>query len=222
MSIRSKKTERTSSDQHLVQLETPVIGILRGISADEFRNIMHTSFAAGLQAIEVTMNTQDAERIVAANRAHVPAGCYLGLGTVRNVAEAQRAYDAGAMFFVTPNLDSRVMEFSRSKTIPVIAGALTPSEIYKAWAAGAAMVKVFPSRALGGPAYIKELRGPFESIPLVAVGGVTIENVGEYLQAGANAVGVGISLFGEQAVKNGDWNTVGRNVQELVQRCTGL
>lgn len=222
MSIRSKKTERTSGDQHLLQLEIPVIGILRGISADEFRNIMQTSFAAGLQAIEVTMNTQDAERIVAANRAHVPAGCYLGLGTVRNVEEAQRAYEAGAMFFVTPNLDSRVMEFARSKTIPVIAGALTPSEIYKAWAAGATMVKVFPSRALGGPAYIRELRGPFDSIPLVAVGGVTITNVSEYLQAGANAVGVGISLFGEQAVKNGDWNTVGRNVQELVQRCTGL
>ncbi|MGW8286978.1 MAG: bifunctional 4-hydroxy-2-oxoglutarate aldolase/2-dehydro-3-deoxy-phosphogluconate aldolase [Desulfobulbales bacterium] len=220
MSIRPKNTEMTSGDQHLLRLKTSVIGILRGTSADEFRNIMHISFAAGLQAIEVTMNTQDAERIVAANRAHVPAGNYLGMGTIRNVEEAQRAYDAGAMFFVTPNFDSGVLEFARSKTIPVITGALTPSEIYKAWVAGATMVKVFPSRALGGPAYIRELRGPFESIPLVAVGGVTIENVSEYLKAGANAVGVGISLFGEQAVKNGDWNTVGRNVQEFVQRCS--
>jgi 2-dehydro-3-deoxyphosphogluconate aldolase / (4S)-4-hydroxy-2-oxoglutarate aldolase len=222
MSIKSKNAENKSGDQHLLQLETPVIGILRGISADEFRSIMHTSFAAGLQAVEVTMNTKDAERIVAASRAHVPAGNYLGMGTIRNVEEAQRAYDAGAMFFVTPNFDSRVIEFARTKSIPVIAGALTPTEIYKAWAAGAAMVKVFPCRSLGGPSYIRELRGPFESIPLVAVGAVTIENVAEYLQAGAAAVGVGTSLFGEEAVKNGDWNAVGRNVQEFIQRCTGL
>ena len=203
-----------------MQLEVPVIGILRGIAADEFSPLMQAAFSAGLQAIEVTMNTPGAEEIIALNRGRVPDGKYLGMGTIRNLSEAQRAYEAGAMFFVTPNVDPEVIEFARNKDIPVIAGALTPTEVYKAWEAGASMVKVFPCRALGGPLYIRELRGPFDHIPLVAVGGVTIENARDHLQAGATALGVGISLFGEQAVSAGDWDTVRNNVEIFIQRCT--
>jgi 2-dehydro-3-deoxyphosphogluconate aldolase/(4S)-4-hydroxy-2-oxoglutarate aldolase len=166
------------------------------------------------------MNTPGAEEIIAGSRDNVPAGKYLGMGTVRNITEAERAYDAGAMFFVTPNIDVEVIGFARSRDVPVVAGALTPTEVYKAWDAGASMVKVFPCRALGGPQYIRELRGPFDYISLVAVGGVTIENVSEYLQAGAKAVGVGISLFGEQAVAAKDWKAVGENVENFIQRCT--
>ena len=203
-----------------MQLDVPIIGILRGIGAGVFGPLMQASFSAGLQAIEITMNTPGAEEIVAANKDKVSAGKYLGMGTIRNLAEAERAYDAGAMFFVTPNVDSDVIGFSGSKNIPVIAGGLTPTEVHRAWEAGASMVKVFPCRSLGGPQYIRELRGPFDQIPFVAVGGVTIENVGEYLQAGATAVGVGISLFGEQAVAAQDWEAVGRNVEQFIKRCT--
>ncbi len=203
-----------------MQLEIPLIGILRGIGADIFSPLMHVSFSAGLQAIEVTMNTPGAEEIIAGSRDNVPAGKYLGMGTVRNITEAERAYDAGAMFLVTPNVDVDVIGFARSKDVPVVAGALTPTEVYKAWDTGASMVKVFPCRALGGPQYIRELCGPFDYISLVAVGGVTIENVSEYLQAGAKAVGVGISLFGEQAVVAKDWKAVGENVENFIQRCT--
>ena len=202
-----------------MQLEVPVIGILRGIDAEVFGPLMQAAFAAGLQAIEVTINTSGAEAIITANRDLVPTGKYLGMGTIRNLAEAGKAHAAGAMFFVTPNVEPEVIAFGRGKEIPVIAGALTPTEVYKAWEAGASMVKVFPSRSLGGPVYIKELKGPFDDIPLVAVGGVTIENVREYFQAGATAVGVGISLFGEHAVRAGDWDAVGKNVEKFIQRC---
>ncbi len=208
--------------QNRLQLKISVIGILRGISADYFGPLMQASFAGGLQAIEVTMNTPGAEEIISANRGNVPAGKYLGMGTIRNLEEAERAYEAGAMFFVTPNIDFDVIEFAGSKNIPVAVGGLTPTEVYRAWDAGAAMVKVFPCRALGGPQYIRELLGPFDHIPLVAVGGVTIENVAEYLQAGASGVGVGISLFGEQAVAAKDWDAVRQNVQQFVQHCTVL
>jgi 2-dehydro-3-deoxyphosphogluconate aldolase/(4S)-4-hydroxy-2-oxoglutarate aldolase len=201
-------------------LKVPVIGILRGIGADALAPLMQAAFAAGLQAIEVTMNTPGAENMIRAHRGRVPAGKYLGMGTVRNVVEARTAHEAGAMFFVSPNVDPEVIEFARTNNVPVIAGAMTPTEVYRAWAAGAVMVKVFPCRALGGPVYIRELRGPFEHIPLVAVGGVTMENGQEYLQAGAAAVGVGMSLFGEQAVNSGDWETVGKNVEQFIQRCT--
>ena len=203
-----------------MKLDVPIIGILRGISGDVFGPLMQASFAAGLQAIEVTMNTPGAEEIIAGNKDSVPSGKYLGIGTIRNLAEAERAYEAGAMFFVTPNVDLDVIRFARSKDISVIAGGLTPTEVYEAWDAGASMVKVFPCRSLGGPQYIRELRGPFDRIPLVAVGGVTIKNVSEYLQAGATAVGVGMSLFGEQAVAAKDWDAVSQNVNKFIVRCT--
>jgi 2-dehydro-3-deoxyphosphogluconate aldolase/(4S)-4-hydroxy-2-oxoglutarate aldolase len=181
---------------------------------------MQASFAAGLEAIEVTINTPGAEEIVASNLHQVVPEKYLGMGTIRNLAEAERAYDAGAMFFVTPNVDLEVIEFGRSKNVPVIAGALTPTEVSRAAEAGAAMVKVFPCRSLGGPLYIRELRGPFNHIPLVAVGGVTIDNVREYLLAGATGVGVGITLFGEHAVAAKDWKAVGGKVKKFIQRCS--
>jgi 2-dehydro-3-deoxyphosphogluconate aldolase/(4S)-4-hydroxy-2-oxoglutarate aldolase len=203
-----------------MELDVPVIGILRGITAAAFSPLMQAAFSAGLQAIEVTMNTPGAVKIIGANRDRVPAGKYLGMGTVCNISEAHKAYEAGVMFIVTPNLDPEVIQYANDQGIAVIAGALTPTEINRAWQAGAAMVKVFPCRSLGGPLYIRELRGPFAQIPLVAVGGVTIENASEYLQSGATAVGVGISLFGEQAVNAGDWNGVRKNVETFIQRCT--
>jgi 2-dehydro-3-deoxyphosphogluconate aldolase/(4S)-4-hydroxy-2-oxoglutarate aldolase len=206
--------------QNTMKLDVPVIGILRGIEAEKFSSLMQAAFAAGLEAIEITINTPGAEGIIAANRDRVSGGKYLGMGTVRNSLEAQKAYEAGAMFFVTPNVDPEVIEFARKKDIPVIAGALTPTEVYRAWEAGASMVKVFPCRALGGPLYMRELCGPFDQIPFVAVGGVTFENAREYLQAGAAAVGLGISLFGEQAVSAGDWDGVRKNVEQFIQRCT--
>ena len=202
-----------------MDLEIPVIGILRGIGKDLLNPLMQASFAAGLEAIEITMNTPGAEEMVATNRASVPEGRYLGMGTIRNLAEAERACKAGAMFLVTPNVDPEVIEFAGSKKVPLIAGALTPTEVYKAWRAGAFMVKVFPCRALGGPLYIRELRGPYEDVRLVAVGGIKLENAREYLQAGAAALGVGMSLFGEQAVADGDWDAVRKNVARFIQRC---
>lgn len=203
-----------------MQLTVPVIGILRGITREAFGPLMQASFAAGLEAIEVTMNTPGAEEIIASSLHQVVAGKYLGMGTIRNLSEAERAYDAGAMFFVTPNSNLEVIEFGRSRNIPVIAGALTPTEVYNASEAGAAMVKIFPCRSLGGPHYIKELRGPFNHIPMVAVGGVTSENAWEYLLAGASAVGVGTSLFGEREIAASNWQAVGKNVKKFIQRCT--
>jgi 2-dehydro-3-deoxyphosphogluconate aldolase/(4S)-4-hydroxy-2-oxoglutarate aldolase len=203
-----------------MKLKVPVIGILRGIAGDTLGPLMQAAFAAGLQALEVTMNTPQAEAMIAAQRDRVPAGKYLGMGTVCNSMEAEKAFRAGAMFLVTPNVDPAVIAFGRNKDIPVIAGALTPTEVYRAREAGALMVKVFPCRSLGGPLYIRELRGPFATIPLVAVGGVTMENCRDYLQAGAAALGVGISLFGEEAIKAKDWEAVRTNVEHFLRCCT--
>ena len=202
-----------------VQLPVPVIGILRGVEQDFFGKIMQASFAHGLQAIEVTMNTVDAEQIVAKYRALVPEGKYLGMGTVRNPDEAERAVAAGAMFLVTPNLDQAVIRFARSQNVPVIVGALTPTEVYNAWAAGAEMIKVFPCGALGGAQYIRDLRGPFDQVKLVAVGGVSLENAPDYFAAGAAGVGVSSSLFGRQALLERNIDSLAENVEKFLARC---
>jgi len=211
--------EQQMEQRWIMKLEVPVIGILRGVDPLFFPKIIATSFASGLQAIEVTMNTVGAVQMIAASRSSVPQGHFLGMGTIRNLKEAKQAVEAGAMFLVSPNCDLEVIAYARSHEVPIIAGALSPTEVYAAWAAGALMVKVFPCSAFG-PGYIKELLGPFDQIPLVAVGGVTVANVGDYLAAGAKAVGVGTSLFGKEALQQQNLLQLGNNVKKFIN-CSG-
>ena len=194
-----------------MQLDVPVIGILRGIGGDFFQQLLPVAFAAGLTALEITMNTPEATAIVSRCRPEVPPGKLLGMGTIRNVAEAEIALAAGAMFLVTPNTDIRVIELAKRQGVPVIAGAFTPTEVYTAWAAGADLVKVFPCGVMG-PDYLRELRGPFDQIPLVAVGGVNLNNVRDFFAAGAVGVGVGNSLFGQAALAERDLGGLAANI----------
>ena len=196
-----------------MKLEVPVIGILRGVEADFFPQLLDASFKAGLQAIEVTMNTPGAAEMLRQSMHLVPEGNYLGMGTVRNLEEARLAIEAGAMFLVSPNTDVEVIAYARKHAVPIVAGALTPTEVYRAWSAGAEMVKVFPCP---GPKYIKDLLGPMDDVRLVAVGGVKQENLQEYLDAGAEAVGVGNSLFGEEVLRNRDADGVFQHVSEYL------
>ncbi len=195
-----------------------VIGILRGIEPGFFKEVMHASFGAGLRAIEVTMNTEKAEKMVSSLIPEVPPGKLLGMGTIRNMDEARRAKDAGAMFMVTPNVDPEVIEYAKSCNMPIISGALTPTEVYRTWSAGADMVKVFPCQAFG-PRYIKDLLGPFDEIKLAAVGGVSIANLNDYFKAGVRAVGVSTSLFGSKALKEKDIETLAGNVKVFMDHC---
>jgi 2-dehydro-3-deoxyphosphogluconate aldolase/(4S)-4-hydroxy-2-oxoglutarate aldolase len=202
-----------------MELEVPVIGILRGVEGDFFGEVMQISFAAGLTAMEVTMNTPGAEEIVREYRPAVPDGKLLGMGTIRTLDEARRAVAAGAMFLVTPNLDLGVIEYAKAETIPIVAGALTPTEVYSAWSAGADLVKVFPCGAMGGPQYLKDLLGPFDHIRLAAVGGVSLANLAEYFSAGAAAVGVSTSLFGGKALREKNLEQIGHNVKNFIEHC---
>ena len=198
-----------------LNLDVPVIGILRGIAPAFFGSLMDHAFEAGLQAIEVTFNTIGAEKMVAAQVSRVPQGKLLGMVPIRNLEEARKAADAGAMFMVTPNTDTAVIKFAKGRGIPIVAGAFTPTEVYRAWHEGADMVKVFPCGQMG-PGYIRDLLGPFDRIPLVAVGGITAENMGRYLDAGAKAVGVGASLFGKAAIARQKPGEISTNVRNFI------
>ncbi len=198
-----------------MDLSMPVIGILRGVEATFFEGVVETAFDSGLQAIEVTMNTPGGTDMVERCRNKIGDGHYLGMGTVCTQEDASRAIDAGAMFLVTPQFNHEVVAHGVQHGIPVIAGGLTPTEVYDAWSSRAAMVKVFPCGAMGGPDYIRDLRGPFDSLPLAAVGGVNHENLQAYFEAGVQAVGVSTTLFGKQALAERDLSGIGKNVKKF-------
>jgi 2-dehydro-3-deoxyphosphogluconate aldolase / (4S)-4-hydroxy-2-oxoglutarate aldolase len=138
----------------------------------------------------------------------------VGAGTILDLDTARKSLDAGAMFLTSTGLDLEVVEFARKNEIPVIPGALTPSEIMTAMRAGAEFIKIFPCSVMGGPSYISALKGPFPHLRLVASGGVNQQTASEYIKAGSSAIGVGQDLLPREAIrlKNIEW------IHELTRR----
>ena len=158
-------------------------------------------FESGIRFLEVSLVTTDALRVIAEVASRAPVGCLLGAGTVLTREDVARAQEAGARFMVTPAVSESVVE-SVARGIPVLAGALTPTEVVTALRLGAVAVKLFPA-STGGPAYLRALRDPLPRVPFVPVGGVDAALAAEYLAAGAVAVGVGSPLVGD-AARGGD------------------
>ena len=194
----------------------PIMGIIRGIEEDTVAPLMEAVISAGLETIEITMNTMNAEKIITRT---VQAGhnrLMVGAGTVLTVESAKSALNAGATFIVMPVLIDEVVDYCVKNVIPVFPGALTPGEICRAWSAGATMVKVFPS-GFFGPAYFKEIKSPFANIELMACGGVTAENISSYLASGASAAAFGASIFKREWLAEKEFNKVAAEIQNLVQ-----
>jgi len=193
----------------------PLLGIVRGVAAGAVAPLVETAVAAGLETLEITMNTPGAEGCIreAVKAAH--GRMTIGAGTVLTAAELRAALDAGATFIVMPALiDDVVAECVRSR-VPVFPGALTPQEVYRAWQAGAAMVKVFPAGCFG-PKYFREIKGPFAEVPLLACGGVTPENIAEYFKNGACAAAFGGSVFKKEWLEEKDFSKIGEAVRRFV------
>ncbi len=196
----------------------PVVGILRDIPRGAEAACVKTAAECGLKAIEVTMNTEGASEIIAALKtAAKPYGIAVGAGTVRHESDLEKAVAAGAEFIVTPNTRHDIIRLSCTAGLPIIPGALTPTEVQKAYDMGAAAVKIFPVNCVGGPEYIKALRGPFRDIPLMACGGVNPENAATYLKSGANLISFGASIFDPKLMLAGDWETISNKLKELLQ-----
>jgi 2-dehydro-3-deoxyphosphogluconate aldolase/(4S)-4-hydroxy-2-oxoglutarate aldolase len=151
-------------------------------------------FQHGIRLVEITMDSPGAVEVLESLRSRIPANCLLGAGTVTDLARAEAALAAGASFIVTPNINLEVIRAVRAHGIPVMPGALTPTEIWTAASAGADFVKVFPASAVG-PRYFRELRGPFAQIPFMASGGVNLENAAEFIKFGVDALGLGGGLI---------------------------
>jgi len=178
-----------------------LLAIIRGTDPVAAVRTALVLFEAGIRFVEISLVTTDALRVIAEIARQAPAGCVLGAGTVLSRDDVTHALEAGARFMVTPALTESVAE-SVARGIPVLAGALTPTEVATAMGLGATAVKLFPS-SLGGPAYLRAIRDPMPDVPFVPVGGVTAALAAEYFDAGAMAVGVGGPLVGD-SVRGGD------------------
>jgi 2-dehydro-3-deoxyphosphogluconate aldolase / (4S)-4-hydroxy-2-oxoglutarate aldolase len=173
--------------------------------------------SGGMELIEITWNSDRAATLISLLREKLP-DCMIGTGTLFNVPQLQDAIAAGAQFLFSPHVDPAMIQAAVAKDIPIIPGALTPTEIVTAWHQGASCVKVFPVQAVGGASYIKSLQGPLGHIPMIPTGGVTLTNAQEFLQAGAVAVGLSGELFPKKLIIAGNWQAIAQNAQELRQQ----
>lgn len=199
----------------------PLLGIVRGVRADEVELLVETAVAAGLETLEITMNTPGAAECIRAAVRTAGGRLAVGAGTVLTTAELRSALDAGATFIVMPTLVEDVAAECVRLCVPVFPGALTPQEICRAWQAGATMVKVFPS-GFFGPKYFREIRGPFADVPLLACGGVTPENIAAYFQNGADAAAFGGSVFRREWLDRKDFTRIGEGIRRFVSALSSL
>ena len=195
--------------------DLPLLGILRGITAQDVSPLAEIVLETGLRSIEITMNTPGASELIQQMRNILDKKVLVGAGTVLTMEQLYSALNAGAQFIVMPTLQTDVVEYCAKNNIPVFPGALTPQEIYDAWNAGAYMVKVFPAKFFG-PSYFKEIKGPFNDIKLLACGGVSADNMDEFFNCGADGVAFGGSVFDLKKLGSGDMNLISQNLKKMV------
>lgn len=199
--------------------QAPIVGIIRGLSADDVRQIVPLYREAGLTTLEVTMNTPGAAALITDARQRVAEGLNIGAGTVCTEAELDEALAAGAQFIVTPVLNKKLIKRCVKQGVPIFPGAFTPTEIYKAWSLGASMVKVFPTTMLGA-AYIRDIKAPLNQIKLLPTGGITLANLADFRKAGADGYGIGSHLFDKKLITDKDWNGLKNHFQRFIQQLT--
>lgn len=195
---------------------TGIVAIVRLTHYDRVVDITQALVAGGISVIEFTLTGEGALRAIAEARAACGEAAYIGVGTVLDTRDAVEAIAAGAQFVVTPVLQVEVIETCRVRGVPIVCGALTPTEALTAHRAGAEFIKIFPAR-LGGPQYLRDILAPLPHLRLIPTGGVNVENARAYREAGAVAVGVGGNLVAEAVVAGGDWARITATARGYVE-----
>lgn len=180
-----------------------LMGILRGVEAAELSTVAEVCTKTGLEFIEITLNTRDALTKISQLRELSGDTLRVGAGTVLSLPQLQAAVGAGAQFIVSPVFDTEMAMAASELAVPYIPGALTPNEVWQSSQAGACITKLFPIQYYG-PSYVRELRGPFGNIPLLACGGIRPDNLRQYLEAGADAAALGASTFKREWLATGN------------------
>lgn len=200
------------------------IGLVPVLRAESEAQAMALAVAiadGGVTCLEVTMTVPGAVQVIARLAKERPE-ILLGAGTVLDVEAAKRCLDAGAHFIVSPAFDEQTVAHCRKQEIAVLPGALTPTEVIRAWNAGADVVKIFPASAMGGAKYLKSLKAPLPQIEMIPTGGVSLATAVEFLEAGAFALGVGADLVDTGAIKAGHPETVTAHARKYLEIVRGF
>jgi len=202
-----------------------IVPVIRADSADTALRIVDALVSGGIRTLEITMTVPDAIGAIKAVSDRFGSSVLLGAGTVTSRALAEGSLDAGAEFLVTPCVVPDVIAVAKERDVAVLPGAMTPTEVFTAWSAGGDIVKIFPASNVGGASYLKALKGPFPQIPLCPTGGVNLQTIGEFVKAGASAVGVGGELVSKAAIDAGDYGKITELARQYVAalaaaRCT--
>jgi len=195
---------------------TGLIPVIRARSADEASQAVDAIQAGGVGVLEITMTVPGAVELIRAV-ARRATDALVGAGTVLDPETATSCIEAGARFVVSPALNLATIATCREAGIAVIPGALSPTEVVTAWNAGADLVKVFPAGAVGGPSYIKALKAPLPQIDLVPTGGVNLKTAGDFIRAGAAALGVGGDLVDLAALRRGEASVLSERARQFVE-----
>lgn len=192
-----------------------IVAVIRMKEPDKLRAVVDAIAEGGIRALEITMTVPGAVDLIRQIAPALPPGFVFGAGTVLDAATVARVVDAGARFVVSPVFRRSVIEACRAHDVAALPGCFTPTEILDAWDAGADVVKVFPATALG-PSYLKDVHAPLPHVKLMPTGGVTVENAGDWIRAGAVAVGVGTSLLDANAIAAGEFRVLRANAERMV------
>ncbi|GKH00976.1 MULTISPECIES: bifunctional 4-hydroxy-2-oxoglutarate aldolase/2-dehydro-3-deoxy-phosphogluconate aldolase [Hungatella] len=188
-----------------------IITIIRGLSPDCAEKTVEAIHAGGLHLAEITFDQTAPPKVTAdiirTLSRQFEGKVLIGAGTVMTLEQLHAAYNAGAAYIISPNADSSVIRETKRLGLLSMPGAYTATEVARCYAEGADIVKVFPSDS-AGPGYIKALRGPLHHIPLAAVGGVNLDNIRDFFDAGARCVGIGSNIVSKQAVQAGDFDRI--------------
>jgi 2-dehydro-3-deoxyphosphogluconate aldolase/(4S)-4-hydroxy-2-oxoglutarate aldolase len=191
-----------------------VVAIVRLDDLSSAVALTEALLAGGVSTIEFTYTNPLAGQVISEVRSAVGDRAVIGAGTVLDPETARAAILAGAEFIVTPTLRKSTIELCQRYSIPTVIGAFTPTEILTAWESGASIVKVFPA-SVGGPRYLKDVKGPLPQVKLIPTGGVSKETAADFIKAGAEAVAAGSNLVDAKSVANADWSTITTRAREL-------
>ncbi len=197
-------------------IDTGVIAVVRLDSADQLVRSAQAIREGGVKVIEFTLTTPNAIEMIREAAKTLPEDVLLGAGTVLDPESARAAILAGAQFTVSPSLNPKVIEMCHRYSKVSIPGCFTPTEILAGWEAGADIIKVFPA-TVGGPQYFKDIAGPFPQIRLLPTGGVSLNNVGDFIKAGAVAVAAGSNLVDRKAVKEGRFEVITETARKYIE-----
>jgi len=197
--------------------DTGLIPVVRAESADQAMRAVEAIKAGGVDVLEVTMTVPGAIGVIEQLAKAYGGEALIGAGTVLDPETARACIQAGAQFIVSPALNEETIAFCRDNDVAVFPGALTPTEVVRAWNAGADAVKVFPAGAVGGASYLKALKAPLPQIELVPTGGVNLKTAADFIKAGAMALGVGADLVDMKALREGNAELITERARQFLE-----